>query len=100
MNNFRAVFRIQPVDFTIFYGILQFSTGRAAPGVTPNRELFLRETIQTMKFVLKQYDKALLSFDLRSEGLDGFACTLLEKEERHRKLFPLGLQLTDKGLLG
>lgn len=28
-----------------------------------------------MKFVLKQYDTALLSFDLRSKGLDGFACT-------------------------
>ena len=27
-----------------------------------------------MKFVLKQYDTALLSFDLRSEGLDGFVC--------------------------
>ena len=52
-----------------------------------------------MKFVLKQYDTALLSFDLRSEGLDGFACTLLEKEERHCRLFPLGLQLSDKGLL-
>ena len=36
-----------------------------------------------MKFVLKQYDTALRSFDLRSEGLNGFACTLLEKEERH-----------------
>ena len=31
--------------------------------------------MQTMKFVLKQYDTALLSFDLRSKGLDGFACT-------------------------
>ena len=48
-----------------------------------------------MKFVLKQYDTALRSFDLRSEGLNGFACTLLEKEKRHRQLFPLGLQLTD-----
>ena len=52
-----------------------------------------------MKFVLKQYDTALLSFDLRSEGLDGFACTLLEKEERHRRLFPPGLQLTERGML-
>lgn len=52
-----------------------------------------------MKFVLKQYDTALLSFDLKSEELDGFVCTLLEKEERHHRLFPLGVQLTDKGLL-
>ena len=28
-----------------------------------------------MKFVLKQYDTELISFDLRSEGLDGFVCT-------------------------
>jgi len=37
----------------------------------------------------------LLSFDLRSEGLDGFACTLLEKEESHRRLLPPGMKLTD-----
>lgn len=43
-----------------------------------------KNLVQTMKFVLKQYDTALLTFDLRSEGLDGFACTLLEKEQRHR----------------
>ena len=36
-----------------------------------------KNSVQTMKFVLKQYDTALLSFDLRSEGLDGFSCTLL-----------------------
>lgn len=34
-----------------------------------------KKSVQTMKFVLKQYDTALLFFDLRSEGLDGFACT-------------------------
>lgn len=28
-----------------------------------------------MKFVLKQYDTELISFDLRSEGLDGPVCT-------------------------
>ena len=33
----------------------------------------------TMKFVLKQYDTELISFDLRSEGLDGFVCTILAK---------------------
>lgn len=58
-----------------------------------------KKSVQTMKFVLKQYDTALLFFDLRSEGLDGFARTLLEKVERCRRLFPLGLQLTDRGIL-
>ena len=52
-----------------------------------------------MKFVLKQYDTELLSFDLRSEGLDGFVCTVLKKSEKNRRLFPLGLKLTDQGLL-
>ena len=27
-----------------------------------------------MKFVLKQYDTELISFDLQSEWLDGFVC--------------------------
>ena len=52
-----------------------------------------------MKFVLKQYDTELLSFDLRSEGVDGFVCKILKKSEKQRRLFPLGLTLTDKGLL-
>ena len=52
-----------------------------------------------MKFILKQYDTELLSFDLWSEGLDGFVCTILKKSEKQRRLFPLGLNLTNKGLL-
>ena len=58
-----------------------------------------KNSVLTMKFVLKQYNTELISFDLRSEGLDGFVCTILEKSEKNRGLFPLGLQLTDKGLL-
>ena len=39
-----------------------------------------------MKFVLKQHDTELISFDLRSEGLDGFACTSpLAMTDRQRK---------------
>ena len=56
-------------------------------------------SVREMKFVLKQYDTELLSFDLRSEGLDGFVCTILKKSEKNRRLFPLGLKLTDQGLL-
>ena len=36
--------------------------------------MFSEKTRQTMKFVLKRYDTELLSFDLWSEGLDGFVC--------------------------
>lgn len=52
-----------------------------------------------MKFILRQYDLDLLSFDLRVEGLDGFACTILEKNASHASLLPIGLTLTDDGLL-
>ena len=34
-----------------------------------------KNSVLTMKFVLRQYDTEMISFDLRSEGLDGFVCT-------------------------
>lgn len=34
-----------------------------------------KKSVLTMKFVLKQYDTEMISFDLRSEVLDGFVCT-------------------------
>ena len=34
-----------------------------------------KNSVLTMKLVLKQYDTELISFDLRSEGMDDFACT-------------------------
>ena len=34
-----------------------------------------KNSVLTMKVVLKQYDTEMISFDLRSEGLDGFVCT-------------------------
>ena len=55
--------------------------------------------MQSVKFVLKQYDTELLSLDLRSEGLDGFVCTILKKSAKHRREFPLGLEVTDREIL-
>ncbi len=52
-----------------------------------------------MKFRLKQYDLDLLSFDVRMEALDGFACTILEKSPEYSSLLPIGLTLTGDGLL-
>ena len=43
-----------------------------------------------MKFVLKQYDTELLSFDLRSEGVDGFVCTILKKIGETAPFVPAG----------
>ena len=39
-----------------------------------------------MKIVLKQYDTELISFDLRSEGLDGFVCFVPVTLQRIGKL--------------
>ncbi len=52
-----------------------------------------------MKFILKQYDYELLSFDLRMEGLDGFVCKILETNSANAHLLPLGVSQTDEGLL-
>lgn len=49
--------------------------------------------------MLKQYDTDLLSFDLRMEGLDGFVCTILERNVSYAHLLPIGLTLTDASLL-
>ena len=88
--------RFFELNFYVWSSILLWVCMSCSPlGKGANR----KKSVQTMKFVLKQYDTALLSFDLRSEGLGGFACTLLEKEERHRRLFPLGLQLTLREML-
>ena len=57
------------------------------------------KTVLTMTFVLKQYGTALISSALRSEGLDGFVCTFLKRSEENRRLFPLGLNLPERGLL-
>lgn len=52
-----------------------------------------------MIFVLKQFDLELITFELRSEGLDGLVCKILTMSGKHRHLFPLGLELSDDGLL-
>lgn len=52
-----------------------------------------------MKFILKQYDIELLSFDLKAAPLDGFDCSILEINTERKQLLPLGLTLTGDGLL-
>ena len=51
-----------------------------------------------MKFVLEQCNTELISFDLWSEGLDGFVCTILKKLEKKRRLFSQGLEVIGRGL--
>ena len=52
-----------------------------------------------MIFTLKQYDFDLLTFELRQEGLDGFACSIRSVNEARRHLLPPGMPLTGEGLL-
>ena len=44
-----------------------------------------KNSVLTMKFVLKQYDTEMNSFDLRSEGLDCFVCFVPVILQRIRK---------------
>ena len=52
-----------------------------------------------MIFTLKQYDFELLTFELRQEGLDGFACSVLSVNEANRKLLPIGMSVDGEGVL-
>ena len=52
-----------------------------------------------MIFTLKQYDFELLTFELRQEGLDGLACSILRVHEAKRHLLPLGMPLNGDGVL-
>jgi len=44
-----------------------------------------KNSVQIVKFVLKQYDTELISFDLQSEGLDDFVCFVPVILQRIRK---------------
>ena len=52
-----------------------------------------------MIFTLRQYDTELLTFELRQEGLDGFACSILSVNGAKRRLLPPGMALDGEGLL-
>ena len=52
-----------------------------------------------MIFTLKHYDTDLLTFELRQEGLDGFACSILSVNEAKRRFLPPGMEPDGDGLL-
>ena len=52
-----------------------------------------------MIFELRQYDKTLLAFDFIEQKLEGQACKILSINEECRNLLPLGMKVTDEGLL-
>ena len=52
-----------------------------------------------MIFELRQYNKTLLTFDFIEQKLEGQASKILFISERYRSLLPLGMKVTDDGLL-
>ena len=50
-------------------------------------------------FLLKQYDKPLLAFDIADDPLDGQKCHIHTVEEDNSRFLPVGLELTDEGLM-
>ena len=50
-------------------------------------------------FLLKYYNEPLISFEILEDPLDGQSCRIYSVEERMRQFFPIGLQLTDTGLM-
>ncbi len=52
-----------------------------------------------MIFELRQYDKTLLTFDFIEQKLEGQACKILSVNEQYRSLLPLGMKVTDDGVL-
>ena len=50
-------------------------------------------------FLLKQYDTPLLTFEIDDDPLEGQRCRILHIEESHRALLPIGMELSDAGLM-
>ena len=52
-----------------------------------------------MSYILKHFDVALMKFKINSTVIEGLSIEIIEIEVKQRSLFPLDLELTDKGLL-
>ncbi len=50
-------------------------------------------------FLLKQYDKPLLAFDIADDPLEGQKCHIAAVEEENRGFLPIGMELSDEGLM-
>lgn len=50
-----------------------------------------------MSYILKQYDTELMRFNMEKD-IDGVAVHILSVIEDKKKLFPLDMELTDKGV--
>lgn len=52
-----------------------------------------------MVFELKQYDTTLAIFELKTKFLEGQICRLLSVNEEKRNLLPIGMEVSDEGVL-
>lgn len=50
-------------------------------------------------FILKQYDKPLVEFEILEDPLNGQSCHITKLYEEFEQLFPIGITMTDKGLM-
>ena len=50
-------------------------------------------------FYLKQYDTPLLSFEITEDPIDGQRCHIVDVDEMHAHLLPLGMKRDDAGLM-
>ena len=52
-----------------------------------------------MSYVLKHFDTALIRFQIASNGIEGLAVEIIERNDQYQSLFPIDLALTNQGLL-
>lgn len=52
-----------------------------------------------MFFELRQYDQILLTFDFIEKKLEGQFCKIISINEESKSLLPIGMEVTDEGLL-
>lgn len=50
-------------------------------------------------YLLKQYDTILIEFDIIVDSLEGQSCNISRVNEQYRQLLPIGLTLTNEGLM-
>jgi hypothetical protein len=52
-----------------------------------------------MNYILKHFDTTLIKFTLTSDVIEGLVVEIIEFDNRYQSLFPIDLELTNKGLL-
>ena len=50
-------------------------------------------------FTLKQFDISLMTFEIYDEPLEGQKCRIISINDESKKLFPIGLDVSDTGLM-